>query len=269
MQGHLRYRHIDIRRTRSGAPAGRTKCIRYVVSGKRGFRDGIERDGKALWLLRFWLVGVTGASRAADLRIAVVVVYCRFGFFNDDAAGIVTCSRVDGFNLRCRVLTACDIAAAVFGWHRIQAKAFFLIGCERWNRISRKRLIGFDQVRCDAVIVKLRCGIVQIGISCFNRHNARFDTVRTTYSVARSAASDSISVGSAKNLAVRRSADKTSILPAAQINGMIQIADLIARQIGRQILKPEQQNRAYEIIEKKFRRNSKGIMNSWDLKLFP
>ena len=49
----------------------------------------------------------------------------------------------------------------------------------------------------------------------------------------------------------------------------LQIADLIARPIGRQILKPEQQNRAYEIIEKKFRRNSKGNLNGWGLKLFP
>lgn len=49
----------------------------------------------------------------------------------------------------------------------------------------------------------------------------------------------------------------------------LQIADLIARPIGRKILKPEQQNRAYEIIEKKFRRNSKGIVNGWGLKLFP
>lgn len=49
----------------------------------------------------------------------------------------------------------------------------------------------------------------------------------------------------------------------------LQITDLIARPIGRKILKPEQQNRAYEIIEKKFRRNSKGNLNGWGLKLFP
>ena len=49
----------------------------------------------------------------------------------------------------------------------------------------------------------------------------------------------------------------------------LQIADLIARPIGRQILKPEQPNRAYEIIEKKFRRNLKGNLNGWGLKLFP
>ena len=49
----------------------------------------------------------------------------------------------------------------------------------------------------------------------------------------------------------------------------LQIADLIARPIGRQILKPEQQNIAYEIIEKKFMRNSKGNLNGWGLKLFP
>lgn len=49
----------------------------------------------------------------------------------------------------------------------------------------------------------------------------------------------------------------------------LQIADLIARPIGRQVLNPKQQNRAYEIIEKKFRRNSKGNLNGWGLKLFP
>ena len=49
----------------------------------------------------------------------------------------------------------------------------------------------------------------------------------------------------------------------------LQIADLIARPIGRQILKPEQQNRAYEIIEKKFRRDPKGNLNGWGLKTFP
>ena len=49
----------------------------------------------------------------------------------------------------------------------------------------------------------------------------------------------------------------------------LQIADLIARPIGRQVLKPAQQNRAYEIIEKKFRRSSKGSLNGWGLKLFP
>lgn len=49
----------------------------------------------------------------------------------------------------------------------------------------------------------------------------------------------------------------------------LQIADLIARPIGRQVLNPKQQNRAYEIIEKKFRRNSKGNLNGWGLKLLP
>jgi hypothetical protein len=49
----------------------------------------------------------------------------------------------------------------------------------------------------------------------------------------------------------------------------LQIADLIASPIGKQVLKPEQQNRAYEIIEKKFRRSSKGSLNGWGLKLFP
>ncbi|HQU99457.1 MAG TPA: DUF3800 domain-containing protein [Nitrosomonas sp.] len=49
----------------------------------------------------------------------------------------------------------------------------------------------------------------------------------------------------------------------------LQLADLIARPIGRHILNPEQENRAYQIIEKKFRRNAQGTVNGWGLKIFP
>lgn len=49
----------------------------------------------------------------------------------------------------------------------------------------------------------------------------------------------------------------------------LQLADLIARPIGRKLLKPEQQNRAYEIIKTKFRRDSNGKIEDWGLKLFP
>jgi len=49
----------------------------------------------------------------------------------------------------------------------------------------------------------------------------------------------------------------------------LQLADLIARPIGRHVLKPEQANRAYEIIEKKLRRSSAGEVKGWGLKCFP
>jgi hypothetical protein len=49
----------------------------------------------------------------------------------------------------------------------------------------------------------------------------------------------------------------------------LQIADLIARPIGRKILKPDQPNRAYEILHKKFRRDESKRIRGWGLKVFP
>ncbi len=49
----------------------------------------------------------------------------------------------------------------------------------------------------------------------------------------------------------------------------LQLADLIARPVGMKILRPEQQNRAYEIIEAKFYRNNGGRFQGWGLKCFP
>jgi hypothetical protein len=50
----------------------------------------------------------------------------------------------------------------------------------------------------------------------------------------------------------------------------LQIADLVARPIGINILNPGQTNRAYEIIVNKFRRNPKtGSERGWGLKIFP
>lgn len=49
----------------------------------------------------------------------------------------------------------------------------------------------------------------------------------------------------------------------------LQLADLIARPIGRKLLKPEQPNRAFEIIETKFRRDPNGRVKGWGLKVFP
>lgn len=48
----------------------------------------------------------------------------------------------------------------------------------------------------------------------------------------------------------------------------LQLSDLIARPIGRHILKPEQPNRAYEIIKNKFH-SVEGKMEGYGLKIFP
>lgn len=58
-------------------------------------------------------------------------------------------------------------------------------------------------------------------------------------------------------------ADKKSNSPG------LQLADLIARPVGMKVLRPEQANRAYEIIETKFYRNHNGRFQGWGLKCFP
>jgi hypothetical protein len=49
----------------------------------------------------------------------------------------------------------------------------------------------------------------------------------------------------------------------------LQIADLVARPIGRKILNPAQPNRAYDILQAKFRRSPGGKIEGWGLKVFP
>jgi hypothetical protein len=49
----------------------------------------------------------------------------------------------------------------------------------------------------------------------------------------------------------------------------LQIADLTARPIGIKTLRPEQPNRAYDIIFRKFRKSPSGNIKGWGLKVFP
>jgi hypothetical protein len=49
----------------------------------------------------------------------------------------------------------------------------------------------------------------------------------------------------------------------------MQLADLVARPIGIKSLRPQQVNRAYDILEKKFRRSPYGQVQGWGLKSFP
>ena len=57
--------------------------------------------------------------------------------------------------------------------------------------------------------------------------------------------------------------DKKQNLPG------LQLADLVCHPIGRHLLKPEQRNRAFEVVEKKFRRSSAGKLEGYGLKTFP
>jgi hypothetical protein len=47
------------------------------------------------------------------------------------------------------------------------------------------------------------------------------------------------------------------------------LADLTARPIALHCLRPDQPNRAFEVIERKFRRSSTGQIKGWGLKKFP
>jgi len=49
----------------------------------------------------------------------------------------------------------------------------------------------------------------------------------------------------------------------------LQLADLVARPIGRKVLDPDQPNRAFEILATKFRRDRWGAARGWGLKVFP
>jgi len=49
----------------------------------------------------------------------------------------------------------------------------------------------------------------------------------------------------------------------------LQLADLVARPIGRNVIDQRQTNRAYKTIEKKFHRSKEGEKEGWGLKLFP
>lgn len=49
----------------------------------------------------------------------------------------------------------------------------------------------------------------------------------------------------------------------------LQFADLIARPVGLSILKPEQENRAFEVLRPKFYSHYNGTISGWGLKCFP
>lgn len=62
----------------------------------------------------------------------------------------------------------------------------------------------------------------------------------------------------------------SAMIANKQINSCgLQLADLVARPIGLKILRPDQPNRAYDIIEPKIHRNPAGEIRGWGLKIYP
>lgn len=57
--------------------------------------------------------------------------------------------------------------------------------------------------------------------------------------------------------------DKKANLPG------LQIADLVARPIGRHAMNPQQENRAFDILKSKFRKSGSGNIYGYGLKIFP
>jgi Protein of unknown function (DUF3800) len=49
----------------------------------------------------------------------------------------------------------------------------------------------------------------------------------------------------------------------------LQLADLVAHPIGRHVIDPQQPNRAFQLIEPKFRRSAAGRVSGYGLKVFP
>lgn len=49
----------------------------------------------------------------------------------------------------------------------------------------------------------------------------------------------------------------------------LQLADLVARPVGMHILKPQQANRAFDVLATKFYRSDRGRHDGWGLKCFP
>nr|VFK11487.1 MAG: Protein of unknown function (DUF3800) [Candidatus Kentron sp. LPFa]VFK27649.1 MAG: Protein of unknown function (DUF3800) [Candidatus Kentron sp. LPFa] len=52
-------------------------------------------------------------------------------------------------------------------------------------------------------------------------------------------------------------------------SGGLQLADLVARPVGLSVLRPEQANRAFQVLEEKFYRDARGGKEGWGLKCFP
>ena len=72
------------------------------------------------------------------------------------------------------------------------------------------------------------------------------------------------------NNATGRTLPFEPVMASKQCNSAgLQMADLVARPIGRKIICPGQENRAFDVIERKFRRDARGRVQGWGLKVYP
>jgi hypothetical protein len=62
---------------------------------------------------------------------------------------------------------------------------------------------------------------------------------------------------------------KLVMIPKSSNSAGLQLTDLMARPVALKYLRPDQPNRAYEIIESKFRRSPAGKIDGWGLKILP
>lgn len=59
------------------------------------------------------------------------------------------------------------------------------------------------------------------------------------------------------------------MIPKSAKSAGLQLADLIVRPVGIKALRPDQPNRAYDIVSGKFRSSPAGEIRGWGLKIFP
>ena len=71
------------------------------------------------------------------------------------------------------------------------------------------------------------------------------------------------------NAANRRLPFELVMIPKSSNSTGLQMADLVARPVGIKVLRPEQPNRAYDIVAPKFRHSPEGEIRGWGLKIFP
>lgn len=72
-----------------------------------------------------------------------------------------------------------------------------------------------------------------------------------------------------RNALNRRLPLEMVMIPKAANSAGLQLADLVARPVGIKILRPDQANRAYDIVSPKFRMSPAGEVRGWGLKIFP
>lgn len=60
-----------------------------------------------------------------------------------------------------------------------------------------------------------------------------------------------------------------TMIPKSANSAGLQLADLVVRPVGIKVLRPDQANRAFDIVAGKFRRSPGGETKGWGLKVFP